>query len=59
MFSSTTLTRSPRGTTAAKNAGSESMVVRLGSLDSMLELAGEVIIVSSNLNALGREIHEG
>lgn len=37
----------------------ESMIVRLSSLDNMLELAGEVIIVSSNLNAISREIKEG
>ncbi|MFP4356079.1 MAG: ATP-binding protein [Phycisphaerae bacterium] len=37
----------------------ESMVVRLGQLDHMLELAGEVIIVSSNLNAVSRNIREG
>ena len=37
----------------------ESMIVRLSSLDNMLELAGEVIIVSSNLNAMSREIQEG
>ncbi|MBC8471312.1 MAG: chemotaxis protein CheW [Planctomycetes bacterium] len=35
------------------------MIVRLSSLDNMLELAGEVIIVSSNLNAMSREIQEG
>ena len=35
------------------------MVVRLSSLDNMLELAGQVIIVSSNLNALSREIQDG
>ncbi|MHC4537907.1 MAG: hypothetical protein ACYS6K_28590 [Planctomycetota bacterium] len=35
------------------------MIVRLSSLDNMLELAGEVIIVSSNLNAMSREITEG
>jgi chemotaxis protein histidine kinase CheA len=37
----------------------ESMIVRLSSLDNMLELAGEVIIVSSNLNAMSREVQEG
>jgi len=37
----------------------ESMVVRLSRLDHMLELAGEVIIVSSNLNALCHSINEG
>ena len=45
-----------------KNSGTsnaQSVVVRLGSLDSMLELAGQVIIVSSNLNVLSREIQEG
>jgi chemotaxis protein histidine kinase CheA len=35
------------------------MIVRLSSLDNMLELAGEVIIVSSNLNAISREMQEG
>lgn len=35
------------------------MVVRLSRLDRMLELAGEVIIVSSNLNALSHQIQEG
>lgn len=40
-------------------ANQESMIVRLSSLDNMLELAGEVIIVSSNLNAMSREIQEG
>lgn len=37
----------------------ESMMVRLASLDTMLELAGEVIIVSSNLNTLSRTIQQG
>ncbi len=37
----------------------ESMVVRLSRLDNMLELAGEVIIVSSNLNAVSRQLREG
>ncbi len=37
----------------------ESMIVRLSSLDNMLELAGEVIIVSSNLNAISRQMREG
>ena len=35
------------------------MVVRLSRLDHMLELAGEVIIVSSNLNAVSRSLKEG
>ncbi len=39
--------------------GEESMVVRLSRLDKMLELAGEVIIVSANLNALSHQLHEG
>jgi chemotaxis protein histidine kinase CheA len=39
--------------------GDESMVVRLSRLDKMLELAGEVIIVSANLNALSHQLHEG
>jgi two-component system chemotaxis sensor kinase CheA len=37
----------------------ESMIVRLSRLDHMLELAGEVIIVSSNLNAVSRQLREG
>ena len=40
-------------------AGEESMVVRLGQLDKMLELAGEVIIVSSNINAISRQLALG
>ncbi len=40
-------------------AGEESMVVRLGQLDKMLELAGEVIIVSSNINAISRQLPLG
>lgn len=39
--------------------GEESMIVRMSSLDNMLQLAGEVIIVSSNLNAMSRQIREG
>ena len=35
------------------------MVVRLSRLDKMLELAGEVIIVSSNLNAISHQMREG
>ncbi|MBN1807076.1 MAG: chemotaxis protein CheW [Sedimentisphaerales bacterium] len=45
--------------TANITSNQESMIVRLSSLDNMLELAGEVIIVSSNLNAMSREIQEG
>ncbi|MGD8786491.1 MAG: chemotaxis protein CheW [Phycisphaerales bacterium] len=45
--------------TNSSSATQESMVVRLSSLDNMLELAGEVIIVSSNLNVLSRGIQEG
>ncbi len=37
----------------------ETMQVRLKSLDRLLDLAGEVIIVSSNLNALTRTLHPG
>ncbi len=37
----------------------QSMVVRLSRLDNMLELAGQVIIVSSNLNSISRDIREG
>jgi len=40
-------------------ASEESMVVRLGQLDKMLELAGEVIIVSSNINAISRQLAVG
>ncbi|MBN2562896.1 MAG: chemotaxis protein CheW [Phycisphaerae bacterium] len=35
------------------------MMVRLSRLDHMLELAGEVIIVSSNLNSMSRQVSEG
>ncbi len=44
---------------SAAPKGEESMIVRLSRLDNMLELAGEVIIVSSNLNAVSRQIREG
>jgi len=44
---------------SSENVNEESMVVRLSRLDKMLELAGEVIIVSSNLNVLGQQIQEG
>jgi chemotaxis protein histidine kinase CheA len=37
----------------------ESMVVQLNQLDKMLDLAGEVIIISSNLGALSRQISVG
>lgn len=42
-----------------QKAAEESMVVRLSRLDKMLELAGEVIIVSSNLGALSHQLNEG
>ncbi len=41
------------------HANEEAMVVRLSQLDNMLELAGEVIIVSSNLNAISRQMRQG
>lgn len=44
---------------AHRTHSEESMVVRMGSLDNLLELAGEVIIVSSNINAMSRQIREG
>jgi chemotaxis protein histidine kinase CheA len=51
--------QSPKSSTGHSTSNQESMIVRLSSLDNMLELAGEVIIVSSNLNAMSREIQEG
>jgi hypothetical protein len=48
-----------KASSKSKSMGDESMIVKLGNLDKMLELAGQVIIVSSNLNALGRQIHQG
>ncbi len=48
-----------QGIAVSDSSDEQSMVVRLSSLDNMLELAGQVIIVSSNLNALSREIQEG
>jgi len=51
--------QSPKSSTGPGTSIQESMIVRLSSLDNMLELAGEVIIVSSNLNAMSREIQEG
>ncbi len=48
---------SPKKTSA--HSSEESMVVRLSRLDKMLELAGEVIIVSSNLNAISHQMREG
>ncbi|MCK5173957.1 MAG: Hpt domain-containing protein [Planctomycetes bacterium] len=44
---------------ATKDVIDESMAVRLSCLDNMLDLAGEVIIVSSNLNAISHDIREG
>ena len=44
---------------ATKELIDESMAVRLSCLDNMLDLAGEVIIVSSNLNAISHDIREG
>jgi chemotaxis protein histidine kinase CheA len=40
-------------------AGNESMVVKLSRLDKMLDLAGEVIIVSSNLSTISQRLLEG
>ena len=54
-----TIDKSPKSSTGHATSNQESMIVRLSSLDNMLELAGEVIIVSSNLNAMSREIQEG
>ncbi|MHC4583841.1 MAG: chemotaxis protein CheW [Planctomycetota bacterium] len=54
-----TIEQSPKSATGPATSNQESMIVRLSSLDNMLELAGEVIIVSSNLNAMSREIQEG
>ncbi|MHC4105829.1 MAG: ATP-binding protein, partial [Planctomycetota bacterium] len=54
-----TIEQSPKSSTGTNPSNQESMIVRLSSLDNMLELAGEVIIVSSNLNAMSREIQEG
>ena len=54
-----TIEQSPKSSTGPGTSNQESMIVRLSSLDNMLELAGEVIIVSSNLNAMSREIQEG
>lgn len=44
---------------SSRPVGEESMVVRLSRLDKMLELAGEVIIVSSNLSAISHQVREG
>ena len=55
----TAIEQSPKSSTGPGASSQESMIVRLSSLDNMLELAGEVIIVSSNLNAMSREIQEG
>ena len=54
-------TASTSGTETSKTPVSqeESMVVRLSQLDKMLELAGEVIIVSSNLSAISRQTNTG
>lgn len=46
-------------TSASNDVIDESMAVRLSCLDNMLDLAGEVIIVSSNLNAISHDIREG
>ena len=46
-------------TSATNDIIDESMAVRLSCLDNMLDLAGEVIIVSSNLNAISQDIREG
>jgi two-component system chemotaxis sensor kinase CheA len=54
-----TIEQDSKKETSSGSANQESMVVRLSSLDNMLELAGEVIIVSSNLNVLSRGIQEG
>ena len=54
-----TMEQKPKSATSPSQSNQESMIVRLSSLDNMLELAGEVIIVSSNLNAMSREIQEG
>ena len=55
----TTIEQKPKSAANHSPSNQESMIVRLSSLDNMLELAGEVIIVSSNLNAISREIQEG
>ncbi len=54
-----TIEKNSKSSTSPSQSTQESMIVRLSSLDNMLELAGEVIIVSSNLNAMSREIQEG
>ncbi len=54
-----TIEQNPKSSSSPSQSTQESMIVRLSSLDNMLELAGEVIIVSSNLNAMSREIQEG
>ena len=54
-----TIEQNLKSPTSPSQSNQESMIVRLSSLDNMLELAGEVIIVSSNLNAMSREIQEG
>jgi chemotaxis protein histidine kinase CheA len=59
MSDSTALAKPPQNNIAKPNPMQESMIVRLNSLDHMLELAGQVIIVSSNLQALSRQIREG
>ena len=51
--------KSPPVGRSGHSSGEESMVVRLSRLDKMLELAGEVIIVSSNLSALSHQIQPG
>lgn len=61
MSNSNTATLEPQTKNSQSLGGSsnQSMVVRLSSLDNMLELAGQVIIVSSNLNSISREIQDG
>jgi chemotaxis protein histidine kinase CheA len=54
-----TIEPKPKSTQSSGDLNHQSMIVRLASLDNMLELAGQVIIVSSNLNTISREIQEG
>lgn len=58
MSDTATIEKQHKKNTSAPSS-EQSMVVRLSRLDNMLELAGQVIIVSSNLNSISREIREG
>ena len=59
MSSAATAPTSGTATSKAPASQEENMVVRLSQLDKMLELAGEVIIVSSNLGAISRQTNTG